>query len=119
MARRDGGIVCELHGCHCRFVSPSSFSARSLCSPHLRVRCRSVSQTEAGEEEEAGGEEHEAEDAEGERVEQVTGLRLHDPRVDPSDPADAGAMVLGGARAQTPDDCLAQRIKSSTIYRED
>ena len=71
-----------------------------------------MSQTEAGEE--AGGEEHEAEDAEGERVEQVTGLRLHDPRIDPSDPADAGAMVLGGARAQTPD-CLAQRIKCSTI----
>ena len=38
----------------------------------------------------------------------MTGLRLHDPRIDPSDPADAGAMVLGGARAQTPD-CLAQR----------
>ena len=51
----------------------------------------------------------------------MTGLRLHDPRIDPSDPADAGAMVLGGARAQTPD-CLAQRIKSSTsryFYRKD
>ena len=41
----------------------------------------------------------------------MTGLRLHDPRIDPSDPADAGAMVLGGARAQTPD-CLAQRTAS-------
>ena len=48
----------------------------------------------------------------------MTGLRLHDPRIDPSDPADAGAMVLGGARAQTPD-YLAQRIKSSTIFREE
>ena len=40
----------------------------------------------------------------------MTGLRLHDPRIDPSDPADAGAMVLGGARAQTPRAIVPSRV---------